>query len=144
MSCPFCDENVIKNQTIIESEHCLVLQNIRPANFGQCLVVPKRHVLNIRELNQEELFDLLITVQKMSVILKEKLNPVGFNYGFNEGEYAGQSVMHCHFHIMPRFEGDKDKLPEYHLFHRDPETKNNLSDKELKEFVERFKTIING
>lgn len=143
MDCPFCDKKIIESQAILEGEHCFALQSIRPANFGQCLVIPKRHVLSIRELNQAEASDLILMVRKISTILKEKLNPVGLNYGFNEGKYAGQSIAHYHFHIMPRFEGDKDKLPEYHLFHRDPRTKSDLSDEKLKILVDKFRALAN-
>lgn len=139
MTCPFCDKKIIEKHKIYETDNEYVLYNIRAANKGQCLVVPKRHVKNIKELNDSEVSSLLKTVKFVSSLLDKKLKPIGFNYGFNEGNYSGQTVEHFHFHIMPRFEGDN--LPEFHLFHRSPEIKRNLSDEELKPFVEEFREL---
>jgi len=141
MNCPFCDPEIIKSQTLYENKTVRVIHNIRPVNKGQCIVVPKRHVTNIRELNKQELVDLITTVQMVSQKYQEYLNPVGFNYGFNEGHYSGQRVGHFHFHIIPRIEGDKSKLPEYHLFHRDLKTVKDLSTEQLKPLVDEIKTL---
>jgi diadenosine tetraphosphate (Ap4A) HIT family hydrolase len=103
------------------------------------LVVPKRHVTNVRELTDKEVESLFRTVRLVSLKLKKCLKPDGFNYGFNEGEYSGQMVEHFHFHIMPRFSGDK--LPKFHLFHRDPKTKRNLPKKEFELAVEKFRKL---
>lgn len=139
MDCPFCNNEIIEKQKIYETDSEYVLYNIRPANKGQCIVVPKRHVQNIRELSESEAGSLFKTVRSVSVILEEYLHPDAFNYGFNEGIYSGQTVEHLHFHIMPRFKGDT--LPEFHLFHRDPKTKKDLSDDELKPSVQEFRKI---
>ncbi|NQU77563.1 HIT family protein [Candidatus Falkowbacteria bacterium] len=141
MNCPFCDKEIIATQKIYETQTEYVIYNIRPANKGHCLVVPKRHVQNITQLTDEEAASLIKTVKYIYKKLKEHLNPVGFNNGFNDGEYAGQTVEHFHFHIIPRFKNDN--LPEFHLFHRDPKTKRNFSDEEIKPFVEEFRKILN-
>lgn len=140
MFCPFCNPTIIQKQSIYQNDLVFVLYNIRPANKGQCLVVPKRHVENIRELDTEELSSLMMTMQRVSTKLNHYIKPNGFNYGFNEGSYAGQIVNHFHFHIMPRFENDS--LPEFHLFHRDPKTKRDLTDSEIEPFVEEFKKLL--
>lgn len=141
MDCPFCDPKIIKMQLLAENENVWILHNIRPANKGQCLVVPKRHLTNIRELTKDELVTLISTVKQVSQILTVYLKPIGMNYGFNEGTYAGQMVEHFHFHLMPRLEGDKSRLPEYHLFHRDPVTKQNLTPEELKPLVDEMRSV---
>ena len=69
----------------------------------------------------------------------EHLKPIGFNYGFNEGGYAGQRVFHFHFHILPRFE--TDNVQKYHLFHRKPEDKIILTEEEMNLSVEEFRKI---
>jgi diadenosine tetraphosphate (Ap4A) HIT family hydrolase len=141
MKCPFCDKKNINKQAIFKNKSVFVLYNICPANKGQCLVVPKRHVENIGQLSEKELVDLAKTVKLVSVKLKKYLKPDGLNYGFNEGEHSGQRVSHFHFHIMPRFKGDKNKLPEYHLFHRNPKKKKRLGENELGAYVEEFKKL---
>ena len=139
MNCPFCDKENIEKQKIYETETEYVLYNIRPANKGQCLIIPKKHVSNIRELSDEETASLFKTAKFVSSKLNEYIKPDGFNYGINEGECAGQTIEHLHLHIIPRI--CDDKLQEFHLFHREPSTKRNLSEEELKPFVEEFKKL---
>ena len=139
MQCPFCNKERIDKQKIHETKTEYVIYSCRPANKGQCLVIPKRHVKNIRELSPEESASLLKTVRLVSIKLHEYLKPAGFNYGFNEEECSGQSIEHLHFHIMPRYKDDT--LPRYHLFHRHPDTKRNLSDEELKPFIQEFRGL---
>ncbi|HUW21254.1 MAG TPA: HIT family protein [Candidatus Bathyarchaeia archaeon] len=141
MNCPFCDPKVIEKQSLYETENIRIIYNICPANKGQCLVVPKRHVLNIRELTKDELVDLIFSIQLVSLRYDQYFKPAGFNYGFNEGRYAGQMVDHFHFHIMPRVDGDKNRLPEHHLFHRDPKTRRNLTFEEIEPFVTELKKL---
>ncbi len=142
MACPFCNQNIINKQKIYESENFWVLYNFRPANKGQCLIVSKRHVNSLKELSDEELGEMIQLVKRISLKLEEYLKPIGFNYGFNEGLYSGQAIEHFHFHILPRFEEDKEqRLPKYHLFHRDPATKRNLTDEEIAPFVEEFRRV---
>ena len=139
MDCPFCNKNILDKHKIYETDTEYVLCNIRPANKGQCIVIPKNHVSNIRELSKEEAGNLLKTVKFISSRLKEHLNPDGFNYGFNEGEHSGQTIEHLHFHIMPRFVNDN--LPEFHLFHRNPLAKKNLSEEKLKPLIEELRKL---
>ena len=139
MDCPFCDKEIMKKQKIFETDLEYVIYNIRPANKGQCLVVPKRHVENVRELDNQEVASLFRTVKLVSTKLKNYLNCEGFNYGFNEGSLSGQTVPHLHFHILPRIDGDN--ISEFHFFHRDPKTKRNLSDEEIEPYISEFKKI---
>jgi len=141
MICPFCNPETIAKQLLYENDNVRVIHNIRPANKGQCIVVPKRHVTNIRDLTKDELVDMITMVQLVSRKYEEYLKPVGINYGFNEGQYAGQMTEHFHFHVLPRMDGDKNRLPEYHLFHRDPQTKQNLSPDDLKLCVDEMKKL---
>ena len=126
---------------IFENGNVRVIYNKSPVNKGQCMVVPKRHVTNICELGKEELVDLIMTVQLVSQKYKKHMKLEGLNYGFNEGYYSGQRVEHFHFHIMPRIKGDKEKLSDYHLFHRKPETKITLSPDDMKTVVLDMKNL---
>jgi diadenosine tetraphosphate (Ap4A) HIT family hydrolase len=139
MKCPFCDEDNVSRHKIYETATEYVVYSIRPANKGQCLVVPKRHVVSVSGLGEEEAGSLFRTVRHVSRILKDYLEPDGFNYGLNEGKIAGQTIDHLHFHIMPRFAGDV--LPGFHIFHRDPARKQDLSPAEMDTSVSEFRKV---
>lgn len=139
MSCPFCNPETIAKQKIFETESEYVFYNLSPKTKGQCLVVPKRHVEGVRELNPDELASLLQTVKLVSEKLNDYLHPAGFNYGFNEGSVAGQTVFHLHFHIMPRYADDGVK--SYHIFHRESVDKIFLTDEDMKPLVDEFTKI---
>lgn len=136
--CPFCTKN--QGHKIYENELIYVIYNIRPGkNKGRCFVIPKRHVESIRELTEKELIVLFKTVKFISSRLAKYLKPEGFNYGWNEGKIAGQTIKHFHFHIMPRYKNDG--MFKFHLFHRNPKDKKDLSEEELKPLIEEFKKI---
>ena len=71
------------------------------------MVAPKTHTGDIRKLSSPELVDIMNTVSKMVSLLKELLNPEGFNIGMNIGRSAGAGIVsHLHVHIVPRWAGD--------------------------------------
>lgn len=77
-----------------------------PVSPGHMLVIPFRHIADFFEINDNErtaMFELLWQVRDRSI---ESLSPAGFNVGVNAGEAAGQTVMHVHLHLIPRFKGD--------------------------------------
>jgi histidine triad (HIT) family protein len=137
--CPFCNPDIIKKQKLFETETEYVLYNIRKTNKGRCLVVPKRHVGNLRELSEKEQASLIKTVSIVSGKLEEYLHPDGINYGFNEGSISGPVVPHFHFHILPRFQNDP--IMKYHLFHGDPKLRSDLDKENLQLLVDEFKKI---
>jgi diadenosine tetraphosphate (Ap4A) HIT family hydrolase len=70
------------------------------------LIITKRHVadyFSLTKLEKQAIDDALIANKQ---ILDEKLKPSGYNIGINNGKSAGQTVMHLHVHLIPRFEGD--------------------------------------
>ena len=80
-----------------------------PVTEQHCLIIPKRHVVDYFELSNEELIACndLIKIIKNEVLDKDK-SIKAFNVGANAGKIAGQSIMHCHIHLIPRREGDVD------------------------------------
>ena len=78
-----------------------------PVSEQHCLIIPKRHVVDYFDLSNEELVACndLIKIVKQEVLDKDK-NVKAFNIGTNAGKVAGQSIMHCHIHLIPRREGD--------------------------------------
>jgi len=77
-----------------------------PVSEGHSLVVPKRLVSNYFDLTLKEQTACWIVVNKVKSILQEKYNPDGFNVGININEEAGQTISHCHIHVIPRYKGD--------------------------------------
>ena len=76
-------------------------------SYLHCLIIPKRHIKDYFDLNNEELVacNQLIKIVKDEIILKDK-SVKAFNIGINIGKISGQSIMHCHIHLIPRREGD--------------------------------------
>ena len=81
-----------------------------PVSDQHCLIIPKRHVADYFELSNEELIACndLIKIIKQEVLDKDK-SIKAFNIGTNAGKISGQSIMHCHIHLIPRREGDVKK-----------------------------------
>jgi diadenosine tetraphosphate (Ap4A) HIT family hydrolase len=76
------------------------------ASPGHTLVIPKRHVASFFELTTEEIEECMSLINKEKKIIDDEFHPDGYNIGVNVGVAAGQSIMHVHIHIIPRYEGD--------------------------------------
>lgn len=106
--CLFCDAQVSDTQRVV-SENALAYatRDAFPVTAHHTLIIPKRHVIDYFGLKQPEInaINRLLTDQKE---LLQKLDSTieGFNVGMNCGEVAGQSVFHCHVHLIPRRKGD--------------------------------------
>ena len=105
--CIFCK---IKHEEL-QFENQLAYSSIDsyPVSKFHSLIVPKRHVETYFELNNEEIQacnELILKTKKK--ILKQDSSVKGFNIGTNVGKTAGQSIFHCHIHLIPRREGDVD------------------------------------
>jgi diadenosine tetraphosphate (Ap4A) HIT family hydrolase len=101
-SCPFCGDR----ESVFENDLARVVYDKYPVTTGHMLVIPKRHYADIFDSTREELEALLFLVMEAKTFLDEKHHPSGFNVGVNCGRAAGQSVMHVHIHVIPRYEGD--------------------------------------
>lgn len=109
--CIFCEEpkeeRDRENLILHRSKLSFVIMNLYPYNNGHLMVVPYRHLFSITELNDDELLDVMKTVQLSVNCLKEAFKPEGFNVGFNLGKVAGAGIEeHLHYHIIPRWVGD--------------------------------------
>jgi diadenosine tetraphosphate (Ap4A) HIT family hydrolase len=102
--CPFCNPD--NSRVIITNDHAIAIHDGYPVTFGHCLIVPKRHISSFFEATREEQTELLDLLAEMRQHLLEERNPDGFNIGINDGAAAGQTVMHLHIHLIPRYSGD--------------------------------------
>ena len=103
--CIFC--KIIKEELQFENKLAYSSIDSYPVSEFHSLIVPKRHVETYFELTSEEIQacnELILKTKEK--ILKKDSNVKGFNIGTNAGKVAGQSIMHCHIHLIPRREGD--------------------------------------
>ena len=105
MSCPFC--NLPSERIFRRTEGCLALADGYPLSRGHTLIIPERHVPSFFEASADEKADLFRLVELCRNDLVESYRPAGFNIGINDGAAAGQTVMHLHIHLIPRYAGDK-------------------------------------
>ena len=121
-NCVFCAiaANEIPSFKVYEDDLVLAYLDINPFSKGHTLVIPKEHSSGLLDTPEETLAALVARVKKVASHLKASLPCDGFNILQNNGEAAGQTVMHIHFHIVPRYgkeeisfvsqKGDMDEL----------------------------------
>lgn len=86
--------------------------NRYPYNAGHLLVLPVREVSDFEELTEVERLALFASVLRAQRILKQAMQPEGFNIGFNVGAAAGAGIAsHLHAHVVPRWNGDTNFMP---------------------------------
>ena len=99
--CIFC--NLPKQATIMENELAFAIYDINPKSKGHTLIMPKRHAENFFDISDEEMLAIKQLANQMKGMLANEDSSIkGFNFTTNIGKAAGQEVMHCHFHLIPR------------------------------------------
>lgn len=106
MKCTFCESGDLKNRVITENNLALVFPTKTPVVQGHVLIIPKRCVPTINDLENKELKSIFDLLKRIKPALKKTYKAQGFNHAWNEGEVAGQSVPHVHLHVLPRKESD--------------------------------------
>jgi ATP adenylyltransferase len=103
--CVFC--NVARAKLVAENDLAFAIPDILPVTPLHSLVLPKRHVASFFDLDEAETLAIERLVRLLrDRILIEDVRVEGFNIGINVGEVAGQTVFHCHYHLIPRRRGD--------------------------------------
>ena len=103
--CLFC--NIKKSDLAKENNLAYASYDSYPVSDMHCLIIPKRHVQNYFDLTNEEVIACNNLIKEIKIEIESKDNKVkGFNVGTNSGSVAGQTIMHCHIHLIPRREGD--------------------------------------
>ena len=115
--CVFCDKAASaedeQNLVLLRGEKTFVIMNLYPYNNGHLLVMPKRHVGEMEDLDEEEMMELFQMTRKMVKVLGY-FKPQGFNVGINIGRAAGAGIPgHFHIHIVPRWIGDTNFMPVF-------------------------------
>jgi len=103
-SCVFC--TVDEARIAWSARLAVVIWDSFPVSPGHALVVPKRHVASWADLSDDEKSAIIEGVDEARARIRQQHTPDGYNIGFNDGPAAGQTVMHFHVHVIPRYEGD--------------------------------------
>lgn len=143
MECIFCNIIDKKSQAeiIFEDENIVAFLDIQPINYGHTLVVPKKHYDNILTVPTDEIAKIMKATQFIAGAVKRGVSADGFNIISNNGDSAGQTVYHFHFHIIPRFAED---------FNFKPRTKNysfgsmNEFGDIIRSLISKYKDLYNG
>lgn len=111
-NCIFCKiaNGGIPSKTIYEDEMFRVILDLGPAAKGHALILPKDHYKDLYELPENTASHVMLLAKKMAAQMTDKLHCDGFNLIQNNGETAGQTVMHFHMHLIPRYKNDNQKI----------------------------------
>ena len=108
--CVFCraQEGGGQSQLVLwQGDACFVILNLYPYNNGHLMVVPRRHVGTLADVEPDELSELMRLTRLSEIVLTEAYHPQGLNVGMNLGRPAGAGVVdHVHIHVVPRWTGD--------------------------------------
>jgi len=105
--CTFCE--MPQERIVSENELCYAIRDLYPVTERHTLVIPKRHVSDYFDLYQPERNAVHALLEQQRALIQEIDKSVtGFNAGVNSGPDAGQTIMHCHIHLIPRRKGDMD------------------------------------
>ncbi len=116
--CIFCQAQQAKNDkshlVVERSRYAFSMLNLYPYNNGHIMVAPKSHKSNMEKLSQSEIADIMSLVNKTTKLLRQELQPAGFNIGINIGKISGAGYPgHVHIHIVPRWQGDTNFMPVF-------------------------------
>lgn len=106
VKCPFC--NIKIDDIVLKNEKCYARFDKYPVSKGHILIIPFRHFDNYFEATYEEKIAILSLLDETKKYLDKEFTPDGFNIGINVGQSAGQTIMHLHLHLIPRYTGDMD------------------------------------
>ena len=96
-----------KDEIVLENDLAFAVYDIQPVSKGHLLIVPKRHVETYFDATRDEINACLDLMESAKTMLDKQFAPDGYNIGINVGAVAGQTVMHLHIHLIPRYTGDQ-------------------------------------
>ncbi len=104
-NCIFCKiaSKEISGKIVYEDDICLAFLDLSQTTNGHTLVIPKAHFKNILEVDDKTLIHLMSVTKRLANMIVTNLNAKGVNILTNANEAAGQTVMHFHIHIIPRY-----------------------------------------
>ncbi len=106
MTCPFC--HLPKDRLIAQNDYAVAIADESPVNPGHALVIPRRHVESWFDTDEAERLGILHLIDELKSRLDTEHCPDAWNIGINDGLAAGQTIMHLHIHLIPRYSEDVD------------------------------------
>ncbi len=131
-TCAYCSIPEIKARTIAENKYAWAFPTNIPIVPGHILIAPKRCVAKFEDMTKTEVAAIFDLLQILKTALQKTFKPEGFNFAWNEGELAGQSVPHFHLHVLPR-KTDDEGITKYEprKFLYRPGSREKSQEKEL-------------
>ena len=108
MDCIFCKliAGELPSHKIYENDKVMAFLDILPISTGHTIIVPKNHVADVENLNDDDLCAMAIAIKKIGKAVMEGLDVKGYSVFLDNKDAANQHVPHVHFHLVPRKEGD--------------------------------------
>jgi diadenosine tetraphosphate (Ap4A) HIT family hydrolase len=103
--CIFCGERV-RAKALAVNELAIAFPAGFPVSPGHALIVPRRHEPDFFGLSAEEQAAVIALVSPVRTVLDAQFQPDAYNLGVNAGKAAGQTILHTHLHVIPRYAGD--------------------------------------
>jgi len=103
--CLFCA--IPREHILIDGPIAVAARDSYPVSKGHTLIIPRRHVASFFNTTEEERQSMLKLLDEVKAMLDSEHKPDGYNIGINNGPAAGQTVMHLHMHLIPRYAGDR-------------------------------------
>jgi len=101
-----------KDLLLYRGKSVFILMNLYPYNPGHLMIAPYRHLDDLGKLSLDEQVELIQEAGRSTRLLRETMNPDGFNLGINQGKVAGAGIEdHLHLHVVPRWNGDTNFMP---------------------------------
>jgi histidine triad (HIT) family protein len=143
MECIFCNirDRKAEAEIVFEDDNILAFLDIQPINYGHTLVIPKKHYDNFLTVPKDEMERLMNATQFIAGAVKRSTNADGFNIISNNGNSAGQTVYHFHFHIIPRYNSDLNFKPKLKTY-----STGGMKEyaEQIRTFVSKYRNLYNG
>jgi bis(5'-adenosyl)-triphosphatase len=145
ISCPFCRQDILSD-AFMQSEDYYAIYNIAPVLPGHSLVIPKKHIKSLLELNEAEFIEFFTFSKKVTQTIIRAFNGEGFDWSVQDGESAGQTIFHLHLHIIPRIPHDLKENENWYPLAKESEkafldstSRPHLSTSEYHHFTDLLK-----
>ena len=106
--CVFCDivDGKIPSKKLFENDSLIAILDISQTTKGHTLIIPKKHFNNMLETDENILKEMIKVSKELGNTIVKNMNATGLNVLINTNESAGQTVMHTHMHLIPRYDSN--------------------------------------